>query len=74
MAIKKYYQNAKCPHYRKDIDIRLICEGATSDMSAVHLVFPNREKLLKYRRDYCCGSYETCSIEQAIEKREMTGE
>jgi hypothetical protein len=67
MAIKKYSTNVKCPYYHKDVDIRLVCDGITQDMTTVNLIFPSREKLLQHRRQHCSRCWDECPVKKAID-------
>ena len=66
---KRVDKNAECPYYRKDDGIRLICEGITSEMDTINLVFPNRKALLTYRRENCCRCWKECAIKKLIDKK-----
>lgn len=74
MATKKYDKNAKCPYYRKDVDIRLVCAGIAEDMQSVNLVFRDRESLLKYRRTHCNRNCDSCFMKEVLDKKFEPGE
>ena len=66
---KKVDKNVECPYYRKDDGQRLICEGITSDMETVNLVFPDRKALLTYRRNKCSRCWKECAIKKLIDQK-----
>ena len=66
---KKVDKNVECPYYRKDDGIRLICEGITTEMDTVNLVFPNRKALLTYRRTKCSRCWKDCAIKKLIDQK-----
>ena len=66
---KKVDKNVGCPYYRKDDGQRLICEGITSDMDTINLVFPDRKALLTYRKNKCSRCWKECALKKIIDQK-----
>ena len=69
MRYRKIGKSVQCPYYRFDIDVRLVCEGITQDVSTINLIFPDREKLLKHRREQCSRCWEECPIKLLVDRK-----
>ena len=66
---KTKYRSSKCPYYRKDNGIRLVCEGIIQDMVSVNMIFHDRKSLLAHRGRYCVRCYENCPIKQMVDAK-----
>jgi hypothetical protein len=74
MKYRKISRSVKCPYYRFDHDVRLVCEGITQDMNTINLVFPDRERLLQHRREQCSRCWEDCPIKGLVDRKRESAE
>ena len=50
-------KNIRCPHYGKEDDTKIHCEGITEG-TFIHLVFASPSMRRKYQHEVCCDEYE----------------
>lgn len=57
-----------CPFYHCEDPRRIICEGVQEN-SAIHLTFPNAGDKANYKESHCQRNYESCLVEEALERK-----
>ena len=64
--MKRHISNAaRCPFYRSEDDLRVVCEGPARG-SSLHVVLRSKEQKKRYTDKYCCDDYGRCAVAQSL--------